>query len=117
VLTFTAHLLVADAWSLRVFLTDLGLAYRGEIQPDLVLQYVDWAAWQGKRLTREPVGELVRWWRSALSGYPLALSTSGSRGEGVRILRTYRDVLLTIVRDPDTPVSTMKLIRYASHVI
>lgn len=93
--TFFVHLLAADGWSLSVFFTDLAACYRAALRgepaalPELAVQYVDWAAWQTRRLTWERTGELVRWWRGALDGYGQLLeagagATTGEPGRGRR---------------------------------
>ena len=89
----TFHHLVADGWSLGVFVRELSLLYqafstgRPSPLPPLGVQYADWAVWQQRWAAGE--GELA-WWRERLAGelpdaslpadrpYPLAPSGRGA---------------------------------------
>ncbi|HXT71527.1 MAG TPA: amino acid adenylation domain-containing protein [Vicinamibacterales bacterium] len=79
----TAHHLVSDGWSERIFRRELlGFydAYRGgrDFQPDpLPAQYADYALWQ-----REHLGDLsegLAYWRRQLEGMPFTLSLPTAR--------------------------------------
>ncbi|GLF95303.1 condensation domain-containing protein [Streptomyces yaizuensis] len=79
-ITFSLHLLAADGWSMRVFFSDLAALYRAGVRgraaglPELSVQYVDWVAWEARRLTarrrEQRTAELTEWWRRALAGCP-----------------------------------------------
>ena len=71
-LVLVFHHALMDAWSLDLFLADLGRAYDGEsLAPPPPVAYSDFAAWQLSRAgTREESGD-VQWWRTRLSGAPV----------------------------------------------
>lgn len=73
-LLLTFHHIVADAWSVAVFVRELAVIYeafaRGEETPlpHLTIQYSDFAVWQRSQLDPGAVDRLVDWWREALAG-------------------------------------------------
>jgi len=83
-LLVTFHHVVADGWSIDVFLRELRVLYRGQgdapsaeavraaqsALPDLPVQPADHAAWQRETLQGETLGELLSFWRKALEGAP-----------------------------------------------
>ena len=79
VLLFTLHHVVADGWSVGVFLRELGLLYgafhagRPSPLPPLPLQYGDFAAWQRGSLEGPARDEQLEYWRRHLAGAPAAL--------------------------------------------
>jgi hypothetical protein len=95
-LVFSVHLLVADGWSLQVFLEELALAYRAAVSgeptglAELPVQYADWAAWQREQLSESRRVELSRWWRQHLAGTPLVLDLVPPRRAMVRGRRVHR---------------------------
>ncbi len=74
VLAVTMHHIVSDGWSTVIWTKDVALLYeaycRGERSPlpELVLQYVDFAAWQRGWLEGEVLQEQLRYWREKLEG-------------------------------------------------
>ncbi len=74
VLTLTLHHIVADGWSIVVFLAEFAALYRafhaGEPSPlpPLPLQYGDFARWQRERLGREESEAQLAYWRRQLRG-------------------------------------------------
>ncbi|HWN42366.1 MAG TPA: amino acid adenylation domain-containing protein [Thermoanaerobaculia bacterium] len=64
------HHIVADGWSLGIFVRELGALYRGEALPDLPIQYADYAFWQRDWLRGELLEERLAWWRFHLGGAP-----------------------------------------------
>jgi amino acid adenylation domain-containing protein len=64
------HHIVADGWSLGVFVRELGALYRGETLPDLPVQYADYACWQRDWLRGEVLEERLAWWKHHLGGAP-----------------------------------------------
>ncbi len=70
-LLLTFHHLVADGWSLGIFVRELSVLYeslsagRPSPLPALALQYADWAVWQRRWAAGE--GEL-EWWLARLAG-------------------------------------------------
>lgn len=95
-LVFSAHLLVADGFSLEILFEELAIVYRAEVLgepaglPELPVRYTDWAEWQREQLTDQRRAELSRWWRQQLSGIPLVLDLVPPRralGRGRRLHR------------------------------
>ncbi len=82
----TLHHIVADGWSLRVWLAELVGRY-GELtgrhapqRSELPVQYGDYADWQRRRLAGAELERLLSYWRSQLAGVPpLELPTDRPR--------------------------------------
>ncbi|MFI6363252.1 amino acid adenylation domain-containing protein [Nocardia sp. NPDC050630] len=80
VLSLLVHHLVADHWSFRTILDDLGTAYRARIAgaaPDWTspdVQYADYALWQ--REVVETLGTQVDYWRDTLAGLPAEINVA-----------------------------------------
>ncbi|MFE9257354.1 amino acid adenylation domain-containing protein [Streptomyces sp. NPDC006879] len=78
-LSITIHHIVSDAWSIRLFLTELSRLYEANGDPDaaglapLAVQYRDYAAWQREWLTPQKLEAQVGYWRQQLDGAPPAL--------------------------------------------
>ncbi|HVG08476.1 MAG TPA: amino acid adenylation domain-containing protein [Thermoanaerobaculia bacterium] len=64
------HHIVADGWSLGIFVRELGVLYRGDALPDLPIQYADYASWQRDRLRGDLLEERLAWWKFHLGGAP-----------------------------------------------
>ncbi len=64
------HHFVHDGWSLGVFLRELTQHYRGEVLPELPLQFADIAVWQRRRLAAGDYAEHVAHWAERLRGAP-----------------------------------------------
>ncbi len=86
VLVLTMHHIVADGWSFRVLLRDLGVIYqaleRGEAIPlaELPIQYLDYAQWQREHLRGANFDSHLDFWRHDLAGAPpLELDTDRPR--------------------------------------
>jgi amino acid adenylation domain-containing protein len=83
------HHIVADGWSLGVFLNELGALYRAGTGngrppapplPALPVQYADFALWQRAWLRGAALDRQLAWWRERLRGVPpLALPTDRPR--------------------------------------
>src|ERR1051326_1480240 len=73
VLLLTMHHIVADGWSIGVFLRDLGACYgsaQGQ-QPDLPrlrIQYADFAAWQRDEKHNALLAAQLEYWKDQLTG-------------------------------------------------
>ncbi len=87
VLVMSTHHIISDQWSYGVIARDLVKCYNawcaGEpfrIQPDLPIQYADFALWQRTWLTGSVLAEQVEHWKSKLSDLPsIALPTDRPR--------------------------------------
>src|SRR5579864_6698867 len=81
----TFHHIVADAWSMEVFLQELVALYgafsagRAPALAPLPLQYADFAAWQRRWLTGPVLERELAAWRSRLAGAPQVLELPTDR--------------------------------------
>ncbi|MDJ0837739.1 MAG: amino acid adenylation domain-containing protein [Acidobacteriota bacterium] len=79
-LLMTMHHIIADGWSLSIFVSEMTQAYRAALRgtpallPDLPLQYVDLALWQQQRTADGEFKHMLDWWRDQLSETPQILS-------------------------------------------
>jgi len=102
-LLLTLHHIVADGWSLGVFIRELASLYAAFSQgqpsplPPLPLQYVDYAHWQRERLQGDFLASQLAYWRTQLAGVPevLALPTDRPRPP----IQTYRGCSLSELLD------------------
>ena len=87
-LILVLHHIIADGWSVKVFLRELAAlysAFAGERRdaagplPELPLQYFDFARWQRRRLTGELLAAQLAYWRQALGGAPSHLALPADR--------------------------------------
>jgi amino acid adenylation domain-containing protein len=67
-LVLVLHHIVADGWSVTVFLRELAALYAAGPLPELPIQYFDFARWQRERLTGEALAPQLAYWRQALAG-------------------------------------------------
>jgi hypothetical protein len=76
-LLVTMHHIVADAWSIAVFVRFAA----GEPSPltELPIQYADFAWWQRQWLTGEPLATELAYWRERLAGAPPVLELPTDR--------------------------------------
>jgi len=103
-LSVTLHRLIADDWSLHVFVADLTTAYegyrRGEPDPDLPalpVAYSDYAQWQRAALRGLRLRDLTDYWTNHLAGAPhiLQLPTDRPRPNN----QVFRGTLASFVID------------------
>ncbi len=79
ILLLTMHHIVADGWSLSVFLRELSAFYEAGITgknvalPELTIQYSDFAHWERERLQGEFLENHLAYWRNKLAAAPPAL--------------------------------------------
>ncbi|EIC29079.1 non-ribosomal peptide synthetase [Methylomicrobium album] len=85
VLLATLHHIVADEWSLRLLIKEIGVCYRDFsngvplTMPELPVQYADFAVWQRKRLQGEMYDRQIAYWRQHLASAPAALELPAGR--------------------------------------
>ncbi|WP_048582966.1 non-ribosomal peptide synthetase [Streptomyces viridochromogenes] len=83
-----AHHLVCDGWSLGVLLRELSAGYENELkglrhtQPELALQFPDFAAWQRERQTNGEYTGSVAYWAERLRGAPETVALPLDRPRG-----------------------------------
>ena len=76
VLFVTLHHIIADGWSIRVFineLVELYEAFLAQEQPDLPIlsvQYADYAAWQRQSLDSDAQKQSLSYWKKKLNCPP-----------------------------------------------
>ncbi len=84
-LLLTLHHIVADGWSLGVFLQELSALYPAVQQgraaglPALPIQYADYAGWQRRWMRGEVLAEQLTYWRERLAGAPPLLELPTAR--------------------------------------
>jgi amino acid adenylation domain-containing protein len=78
-LMLVIHHILADAWSLEIFLKELLTLYQGIIEeksphlPPVVIQYGDFARWQRKEHVQKYWDHQLTYWKKQLSGCPMFL--------------------------------------------
>jgi len=81
----TLHHIVADAWSIGVFVRELAALYaaflagRPSPLPELPIQYADFAVWQRQMLQGDRLAAEAGWWRERLAGAPPVLALPADR--------------------------------------
>lgn len=79
ILLMTMHHIISDAWSLGVLIDEVGGFYRAfakglpSEQPELALQYADFADWQRKHLQGETYARPLAYWSQRLASAPKLL--------------------------------------------
>ena len=97
-LLLSLHHIVADGWSVGVFVRELAAHYRDLREgrpgtlPEPKVQYGDFAAWQRAHVAGERLESQLAWWRERLGGEPPVLdlphdrprpAVAGWRGRGL----------------------------------
>jgi amino acid adenylation domain-containing protein len=73
-LLITFHHIIADGWSVGVFIRELAALYEAFVNeepsplPELPIQYVDFAYWQRQYLQPECIQTLLTYWKQKLAG-------------------------------------------------
>lgn len=79
ILLFTLHHIIADGWSMTIFLQELGQAYQAFVAgkepalPTLPIQYADFAYWQTERLQSPALQKQQAYWLKQLENLPASL--------------------------------------------
>ncbi len=79
ILVVTMHHIVADGWSMGVWIREFAALYNGYSckertpLPELTIQYADFASWQYRYLRGEVLENLLSYWRQQLAGAPATL--------------------------------------------
>ncbi|HXO19767.1 MAG TPA: condensation domain-containing protein, partial [Thermoanaerobaculia bacterium] len=81
----TIHHIVADGWSLEIFVRELSALYGAAVAarpaplPELPVQYADFARWQRRWLGAEALAPQIDYWRRQLAGAPASLDLPTDR--------------------------------------
>jgi len=79
ILLITLHHIIADAWTIGLFLRELSSLYKSFLEakpsplPELPIQYVDFAHWQNHHLTKDKLVDQMEYWRQQLANIPPVL--------------------------------------------
>ena len=100
-IVFALHSLVADQWSLDLFLREFSTAYRAlrtggdPVLPELDIQFLDWVDWRAQ-LPPDRMAELSEWWTRTLATATVGLrACTGSGGPQFRRTRSALDPATT----------------------
>ena len=105
VFCLTMHHLVADGWSMQVFVHELGILYNAFAHeqpsplPALPLQYQDYARWQRQHLQGEVLQHLLTYWTTQLQDAPPGLHLPIARPRATR--HSHQGALLPLTVAPD----------------
>ncbi|MFP1882292.1 amino acid adenylation domain-containing protein [Lonsdalea quercina] len=103
-LRLSLHHLVADGWSVGIFLQELQSLYTafsqgsGDPLPPLAIQFGDYAAWQQQHMQGEVLRAQQAYWEKQLSGIPDCLTLPSDRPR--QPMQDYRGASLNIELDP-----------------
>ena len=76
ILTLTLHHIIADGWSIGVFLEELAYLYQLILQKDITslaelkIQYADYAVWQQEKFTDRALEADLNYWETQLAELP-----------------------------------------------
>ena len=85
ILLITFHHIIADAWSIGIFLRELSSLYKSFVEakpvtlPNLPIQYADFAQWQNQHLTKDTLVDQITYWEKQLAGIPPVLELPTDR--------------------------------------
>jgi amino acid adenylation domain-containing protein len=117
VLLATLHHIVADEWSLRLLIKEIGACYQDFnsgvplSMPELPVQYADFAVWQRNRLQGELYDRQIAYWRQHLAGAPTTLELPANRARPP--LMSYRGAEHEWVLEQDVSAALNALSRQA----
>ncbi|MGK4329265.1 amino acid adenylation domain-containing protein [Lonsdalea quercina] len=103
-LRLSFHHLVADGWSVGIFLQELQSLYTafsqgsGDPLPPLAIQFGDYAAWQQQHMQGEELRAQQAYWEKQLSGIPDCLTLPSDRPR--QPMQDYRGASLNIELEP-----------------
>jgi len=113
ILLLTMHHIVSDGWSIGVFMRELVICYNAMTTdaspelPKLMMQYVDFAAWQRQRLSGAALQKQLDYWHKQLAGAPAVIDLPFDRPRPP--LRTFRGARqsLTISKEITDKLKTL----------
>jgi len=109
----TLHHILADEWSINVFLEELGSLYTafssGEPAslPELSVQYADFAIWQRQHLQDERYKTLLAYWKNNLGDNPTGISFPTDRPRP--IVQTFHGAVHAFNLDEDLTAKIRQL--------
>ncbi|WP_346294196.1 amino acid adenylation domain-containing protein, partial [Sphaerothrix gracilis] len=112
-LIINLHHIVADAWSVGIFLHELAVLYPAMLQaapaplPELSIQYADFAHWQRQWLQGDVLEQQLAYWRQQLADAPalLALPTDRPRPP----VQTFRGAAKRFSLEPELAAQLKRL--------
>ena len=112
-LLFTVHHIIADAWSIGIFISELAALYEAfdarkpSPLPKLPIQYVDYAVWEQQQLQGKALETQLNYWRQRLGGQlpVLGLPTAQPRSE----VQTFRGATCRFDLSPNLYQALQKL--------
>ncbi|HEX6290022.1 MAG TPA: MupA/Atu3671 family FMN-dependent luciferase-like monooxygenase, partial [Herpetosiphonaceae bacterium] len=122
ILVLALHHLIADGWSITVFVRELATLYEAfssgqpSLLPELPVQYADFAVWQRSAIHTTIHAEQLAYWRQQLGGVP---SGPGTPAPPLELpldyprppLQTFRGAQLPVRTDPTTTAALHALSR------
>ncbi len=118
VLLVTLHHIVADGWSVGIFVKEAVTLYDSLVTgqpadlPKLPLQYVDFAYWQRQWLQGEVLDRLLTYWQKELADAPTRLDLPTDHPRPPR--QSFRGNTEQFTLDPDTTAALKGLSREAN---
>jgi len=94
VMLLTAHHIITDGWSIAVLTRELGRTYEAFLhgdrsqEPELPVQYADYAYWQRRWLQGEVIDAQLDYWKRQMERVPRVLDLTGDRPRPT--VRTFR---------------------------
>ncbi|MEN2396408.1 non-ribosomal peptide synthetase [Pseudomonas halotolerans] len=116
-LFFTIHHVAYDAWSAQQLTLELAEAYRalalGEParQPELSIQYADYAAWEHEWLDSESCRQHIDFWQAQLADAPAALALPLDRPRPAPAQRRHSGAVLARALSPQLTTAVEAAIR------
>ncbi|MEA2223223.1 MAG: hypothetical protein QOH83_1599 [Solirubrobacteraceae bacterium] len=131
VVVLNLHHIVADAWSMRIFIHEIGACYaafssgRPADLPPLAIQYADYAIDERERLSDDLLAADIDFWRDTLDGAPEELALPFDRPHPAQrrhrgdVVRTHlaaqlRDRLAAYAAERDATLFQVLLAAYAT---
>ncbi|MGX9568124.1 amino acid adenylation domain-containing protein [Pseudomonas sp. CFBP 5748] len=116
-LFFTIHHVAYDAWSAQQLTLELAEAYRALAlneparQPELSIQYADYAAWEREWLDSESCRQHIDFWRSQLADAPAPLALPLDRPRPAPAQRRHSGAVLARELSPQLTAAVEAAIR------
>ncbi|MBX8574505.1 non-ribosomal peptide synthetase [Pseudomonas cichorii] len=116
-LFFTIHHVAYDAWSAQQLTQELAEAYRALAlneparQPELSIQYADYAAWEQEWLDSDSCQQHIEFWRAQLADAPAPLALPLDRARPAASQRRHSGAVLARELSPELTASVEASIR------